>query len=127
MSENRIVGCVTWFDSKKGYGFVKVLTPNHENNDSDIFIHFSNIQVSDNEYKVVYPGEYVEFDLSQSEDGRPCCANVTGLYGGNLLTQNENHRYKILRKRVREESPVENNDVVEDDPQDGDADDEKDC
>ena len=68
MSENRIVGCVTWFDSKKGYGFVKVLTPNHENNDSDIFIHFSNIQVSDNEYKVVYPGEYVEFDLSQSED-----------------------------------------------------------
>ena len=122
---DRIVGCVTWFDSKKGYGFVKVSTPDHENNGSDIFIHFSSIQVSDNEYKVVYPGEYIEFDLSVSDNDRPCCTNVTGLYGGNLLIQNENHRYKILRKRVREETPVENDDVVDSGPQDGD--DEKDC
>lgn len=126
MSENKIIGSVTWFDSKKGYGFVKVLTPDHEKNGSDIFIHFSNIQVNDNEYKVVYPGEYIEFDLSESDDDRPCCVNVTGLYGGNLLTQNENHRYKILRKRVRDETPVENDDVEESDPQDVDADDEKD-
>ena len=125
MSNDRIIGCVTWFDSKKGFGFVKVLTPNHEKNDLDIFIHFSSIQVNDNDYKVVYPGEYIEFDISKSGDGRPCCTNVTGLYGGNLLTQNENHRYKVLRKRVKEESSVDN--VVEEDSQNGDADDEKDC
>lgn len=124
MSENKIIGSVTWFDSKKGYGFVKVLTPNHEKNGSDIFIHFSSIQVNDNEYKVVYPGEYIEFDLSGSDNDRLCCTNVTGLYGGDLLTQNENHRYKVLRKRFREETetPVEDNDLL-----DGDADDEKDC
>ena len=121
MDENRIIGCVSWFDSKKGYGFVKVLTPDHKKNGSDIFIHFSNIQVNDNEYKVVYPGEYIEFDLSESNDDRPCCLNVTGLYGGNLLTQNENHRYKILRKRVREETPIENTDDV--DAGDADAED----
>ena len=117
---DKIVGCVTWFDSKKGYGFVKVLTPNHENNGSDIFIHFSNIIVNDREYKVVYPGEYIEFNIVNNEDGKPCCSNVTGLYGGNLLTQNPFHRYKLLRKRIQEN----NDDAPTDAPADEDG---KDC
>ena len=104
MSEGKIIGSVTWFDNKKGYGFVKVLTPDQEKTGQDIFLHFSNIQVEEDEYKVVYPWEYIEFDFSQKEnDQGPSCVNVTGIYGGDLLTQNPNHRYKILRKRVRED------------------------
>ena len=113
MSSDKIIGSVTWFDSKKGYGFVKVLTPDTDNTGNDIFLHFSNISVNDNEFKVVYPGEYVEFDITSSDDGRPCCLNLTGLYGGDLLTQNPNHRYKIYRKRQRESEP-ETDTTVED-------------
>lgn len=103
MSSDKIIGSVTWFDSKKGYGFVKVLTPELDNTGNDIFLHFSNISVNDNEFKVVYPGEYVEFEITSGGDGRPSCLNLTGLYGGDLLTQNTNHRYKVFRKRQHEE------------------------
>ena len=101
MSSERIVGNVNWFDSKKGYGFATVVTPDLENTGSDIFIHFSNITVGEGDYKRLYPGEYIEFTLDTSPDGRPCCANVTGLCGGKLLTENENHRYKIYPKNPR--------------------------
>ena len=101
MSNDKIIGCVKWFDSKKGFGFVTVLTPELDKTGSDIFIHFSNICVEDN-YKRVYPGEYIEFDIGKSPDGRPCCTTVTGIYGGNLLTQNEDHKYKIFPKNNRE-------------------------
>lgn len=113
MSSDKIIGSVTWFDSKKGYGFVKVLTPDTDNTGNDIFLHFSNISVDDNEFKVVYPGEYVEFDITSGDDGRPCCLNLTGIYGGDLLTQNPNHRYKIFRKRQREVDPETADDDAE--------------
>tara|TARA_B100000575_G_C23034564_1_gene595546 strand:- start:445 stop:804 length:360 start_codon:yes stop_codon:yes gene_type:complete len=118
MSSDRIVGCVNWFDSKKGFGFVTVLTPELDQTGNDLFIHFSNIQVED-DYKRVYPGEYIEFELGQSPDGRPCCTSVTGLYGGNLLTQNKDHKYKIFPKnrRENEENNSEENEEENDNPE----------
>ena len=114
MSNDKVIGCVKWFDSKKGFGFVTVLTPELDKTGSDIFIHFSNIQVEDN-YKRVYPGEYIEFEIGSSPDGRPCCTNVTGLYGGNLLTQNEDHKYKIFPKNTRDVRTEEEEEQPEND------------
>ena len=43
-----LVGNVKWFNSKKGFGFITVITPDDEKVGTDIFVHFSNINVRDN-------------------------------------------------------------------------------
>ena len=48
-----LVGNVKWFNSKKGFGFITVITPDDEQVGTDIFVHFSNINVRDNNYKRV--------------------------------------------------------------------------
>ena len=95
---SRVVGNVKWYDTKKGFGFVTLVTPELENTSSDVFVHYSNVKVEDG-YRRLFPGEYVEFELGQAEDGRSICLNVTGLFGGNLLCQNEDHRYKVYPSR----------------------------
>tara|TARA_Y100000389_G_scaffold58726_1_gene54705 strand:+ start:72 stop:416 length:345 start_codon:yes stop_codon:yes gene_type:complete len=109
MEDTRLIGRVNWFDSKKGYGFITVMTKEQENTDKDIFIHYTSIIESS--YKKVFPGEYVEFELENRGD-RICCVNVTGPMGGPLLIENENHRYKVLPKGRNETNETnETNDV----------------
>jgi len=112
---SRTVGNVKWYDSKKGFGFITVVTPENESTGTDIFVHYSNVNVADG-YKRLFPGEYVEFEIGSGRDDRPVCLNVSGLYGGNLLCQNEDHRYKIYPKRTDEESAdtnaAESGDVI---------------
>ena len=113
---NRVMGSVNWFDSKKGFGFITVVTPDTENTGKDIFVHFSNVSAQENNYKRLYPGEYVEFEIRETSDKRgPSCFEVTGPFGGRLLTDNENHRYKVYPKQVRNNSndTVEENEVEE--------------
>ncbi len=95
---SRVVGNVKWYDTKKGFGFVTLVTPENENTGNDIFVHYSNVNVADG-YRRLFPGEYVEFELGQAEDGRSVCLNVSGLFDGNLLCQNEDHRFKVFPKR----------------------------
>ena len=113
---SKITGSVKWYDTKKGYGFITVLTPGDENLNNDIFVHFSNVNVEDG-YRRLFPGEYVEFEMGESEDGRTTCLNVTGLYGGNLLCQNSDHRFRVFPKRKANGS-VEVDEDDEDDEDD---------
>ena len=106
---SKIVGNVKWFDSRKGYGFVTVVTPNHELLNNDVFVHYSSIQCEN--YKRVYPGEYVEFELEE-KNGKKVCINVTGLFGNKLLSQNENFNYKIYPKK---DNVPDEDDEAEDD------------
>ena len=98
MSGDKVIGCVKWFNSKKGYGFVTIVTPENDNTGNDIFLHFSNINVIDGNYKRVFPGEYVETTLGEGNDGRSVCTEVTGPHGGPLLADNEGHRFKVFPK-----------------------------
>lgn len=116
---SRVVGNVKWYDTKKGFGFVTLVTPELENTGNDIFVHFSNLNVVDG-YRRLFPGEYIEFELGQATDGRSVCLNVSGLFGGTLLCQNENHRYKVFPKRRRveqTEGDVDDEDVGDEDDQ----------
>ena len=114
-------GCVKWFNSKKGYGFVTVITPDSEHVGKDIFAHFSNINVSENNYKRLFPGEYVSFSLGQNND-RDICINISGIGGGLLLADNPEYRYKYFPKARRnnnnDEDNDEDNDEGNDDSQD---------
>ena len=91
------VGRVQWFDQKKGYGFVKLITLSSDRVNEDIFFHFTSIN-SINTFKKVYPGEYVCFDFVESE-GRWKCSNITGLYGNKLLIDNDEYFIKVMKKK----------------------------
>jgi cold shock CspA family protein len=114
-----VIGQVVWFDRKKGFGFVKVVDPDSELFDKELFIHYSSIQC-DSSFKFVFPGETVslnaEKNTEQSEGQKEyLTSNVRGVFGSKLMIDNERYMFKVIRKTNREEEePVE---------EDGDADD----
>ena len=57
-----MIGKVKLFNAQKGFGFI-----NHENDEKDIFVHYSQIQ--DTGYRTLNEGEKVEFDLVSTERG----------------------------------------------------------
>ena len=56
------VGTVKWFDSKKGFGFIKGPEEGH-----DIFVHYTSIECEG--FRSLKNGETVEFELAESEKG----------------------------------------------------------
>ena len=60
--EAKIKGKVKWFNKDKGYGFI-----NQENDDTDIFVHFSQVLIKG--YKELFEGDLVEFDLIETSNG----------------------------------------------------------
>ncbi len=54
-------GYVKWFDNRKGFGFIS-----RENEDEDIFVHFSNIEMEG--FKKLDQGDLVEFNLKENSD-----------------------------------------------------------
>lgn len=61
-------GKVTWFNNKKGYGFI------HIDEGEDVFVHYS--VVTGDGFKTLNEGQDVEFDISQGEKG-PQAENVS--------------------------------------------------
>lgn len=100
-----------WFN-RKGYGFINVVNSDSEHCGNDIFVHLSGINVSEDSYKCLYPGEYVNFDLD-TNDGKPVCANVTGVLGGPLLVEHQDYRFKYFSKVNRNLENREVNESVE--------------
>jgi cold shock protein len=55
-------GVVKWFDSTKGYGFIKV-----DGSEKDVFVHHSAIQGKG--FKSLNEGDRVEFTITQGQKG----------------------------------------------------------
>ena len=95
------VGNVLWFDQKKGYGFVKIINPDSEFLNNEIFVHYSSIK-SGNNFKKLFPGENISLDVERNKtdsNKEYISNNVTGLFGTKLLVDNENHIIKVIKKR----------------------------
>jgi CspA family cold shock protein len=58
----RIEGTVQWFDSAKGYGFIRL-----SDGGKDIFVHHSAIDMDG--YKTLEDGQNVSFDVVQGNKG----------------------------------------------------------
>ena len=61
-------GVVKWFSDKKGFGFIE-----QEEDQCDIFVHFSAIQSEG--FKTLAEGDRVTFEVEQTDRG-PAAANV---------------------------------------------------
>ena len=86
------IGQVLFFDHKKGWGFIKIIKSSNEYEGKDIFTHFSSINCV-NEFKKIHPGEKDDSKKLQSK-------NVTGLFGNQLLIDNKDHIYRVIKKRI---------------------------
>lgn len=94
-SSTLYTGRVKWFNNKAGYGFITVVsTPQSSDveKNTDVFTHHSSIQVSEEQYKYLVQGEYVQFSLTTVEDGdhKYQAQTVSGIAGGQLLCETRN-------------------------------------
>ena len=84
---DRQIGNVKWFNNKAGYGFIT--TGENTDTPKDIFVHYTNISVGNEQYKYLVQGEYVEFDLTPTPEGAHDfqATKVTGIQGGATLCE----------------------------------------
>lgn len=96
-------GCVKWFNNRAGYGFITVGHGDHK--DEDIFVHHTQIDVREEQYKYLVQGEYVDFALSEtdgSDDHKWHAVSVKGPGGGSLMCE--------TRQRSRNQNDDSSND-----------------
>tara|TARA_B100000700_G_scaffold193822_1_gene213484 strand:+ start:2065 stop:2490 length:426 start_codon:yes stop_codon:yes gene_type:complete len=90
------VGRVKWFNNRRGYGFLTVLSPespwSEDSSDNDVFVHQTNIRTGSDVYRTLSTGEYVSFSLSHDNQGKPMAVDVSGVYGGPLQCELERPR-----------------------------------
>lgn len=93
---SRQLGIVKWFNNKAGFGFVTTL----EDSGKDIFVHHTGVSVDREQYKYLVQGEYVEFNLSKSDNSEHewQAVKVKGVHGGPLMCET-----RFLNRQEREQ------------------------
>ena len=85
------LGRVKWFNSRKGFGFVTLLTKRDgDTEQTDVFVHHSHVCVDQEQYKYLVEGEYVSLDVHPvdgNEEWKHQAANVRGVCGGQLMCE----------------------------------------
>jgi len=82
-----VKGTVKWFDSRKGYGFIT-----REDGSGDIFVHFSAIKGEEDDFKIIYEGDVVEFEVTEGEKG-PQATDLTVIEKGPRQSFRSERRY----------------------------------
>jgi CspA family cold shock protein len=62
MAAERVEGVVKWFNSEKGYGFIR------QENGPDVFVHYSAIKGAG--YRTLEEGNRVEFEVVEGQKGK---------------------------------------------------------
>ena len=81
-------GTVKWFNKKKGYGFI---TP--DDGSPDLFVHYSAIEGGSDEFKIVYEGDIVEYEVTEGDKGPQATKVVVTEKGPRTSTQGRRSFY----------------------------------
>ena len=102
---SRQLGIVKWFNNKAGFGFVTTL----EDSGKDIFVHHTGVSVDREQYKYLVQGEYVEFNLSKSDNSEHewQAVDVKGVQNGPLMCET---RYLNRQEREQQSGQDEDSD-----------------
>lgn len=84
-NSERVLGRVKWFNHTRGYGFVTSLNSNSAGN--DVFVHHTCLSTSENVYRSLSQGEYIEFTLQKDSENKDCAKDVTGVLKNPLLCE----------------------------------------
>ena len=76
------LGQCKWFNDRLGYGFLTVQAG--EKKGVDIFVHHSGLKPLNSNYKTLFKGEYVNFNIIQGDHGLQG-VHITGVAGGSLM------------------------------------------
>ena len=95
-----LTGRVKWFNSKAGYGFITVTDGTRAG--LDIFAHHSSIKVSNQQYKYLVQGEYVEFTLTNTptEKHEYQASDISGINSGQLMCETR-HAFKVAKSAYK--------------------------
>lgn len=109
MSSNevqRLTGMVKWFNNKSGFGFITVYSEG-EFKGKDIFAHYSSIRVTNSQYKYLVQGEYVDFNLSRSENEKHefHAMDITGVMNGPILCETRRQAISMQSDERRDAKP----------------------
>jgi CspA family cold shock protein len=106
------IGRVKWFNNKTGFGFISITDGGR--NGEDIFVHHSNINVLSEQYKYLVQGEYVEFNITSTKEGKHKIQanNVKGIKSGQLMCETRRdfrearNNYKNLEPKSLNEKKI---------------------
>ena len=103
---SRYTGQVKWFSRDRGLGFIKNITKDNDDTkeDKDVFVHYTGLDTSDNIYKTLYDGEYVEYSEKKLDDGsgRVVADKVKGIFGGELMCENVSKKKRKMQQAEEE-------------------------
>lgn len=99
-------GKIKFFDMKRAFGFIIPLRAAHEDaltdisGAADVFVHIGDVVTKDPcEFKSLYTGEYVQYELGPNEHGQDKAVNVKGMFGDALLCENGRVRFTSYTRR----------------------------
>ena len=100
-------GRVKWFNKTGGFGFITVVGGDREG--TDVFVHHTNVTVSEEQFRFLVQGEYVSFGISEVEGEAHefQATGVRGVGGGALMceTQRELRAARVQRAQERGDAP----------------------
>jgi cold shock CspA family protein len=92
-------GKCKWFNSKSGFGFITF--KNDKGNMNDIFVHHNSINVSNEQYKYLVIGEYLQFKICENDSNQKhkyFASSVEGIDCGKLMCETRKDFREIRNK-----------------------------
>lgn len=104
--ESTFTGRCKWFNNKAGYGFLTVVRSDDDSKvGTDVFAHHSGIVVSTEQYKYLVQGEYVDFQMTETNGGQHSvqASEITGVGKGPLMCETRNEARKLQEQQRSED------------------------
>ena len=98
---NKLIGEVSWFNEKKGFGLIK-------SDDKEYFAHHSEIRVSNDLFKALYQTENVSF-IPSEKDSKLYATEITGIDENKLTCEINNKSFKNEHNNFKNNNFKNNN------------------